>query len=138
MGIGKAGATGGDARGMASQVLSSAYNYDQGTVLFKPTLTHGAQTFRLDKAGAMAYFVGGDPAYANDNGFALKQWVNCEPKIVGVVTRGDMAVAMGNVHLTDVKGNQVKVDKTFGYVRGEDQNLKIVLHHSSLPYDPAK
>ena len=27
-----------------------------------------------------------------------------------------------------------KVDKTWGYVRGPEGNLRIVLHHSSLPY----
>jgi hypothetical protein len=26
------------------------------------------------------------------------------------------------------------VDKTWGYVRGPDGKLRIVLHHSSLPY----
>lgn len=136
--IGKVGATGGDASAVADKVLSTAYDYDQGTVLFKPTLTHGAQTFRLDKQGALAYFVGGDPEYSNDKGFALRQWTTCEPKIVGVVARGDMAVAMGNVYLTDAKGQKVMVDKTFGYVRGADGSLRIVLHHSSLPFDPAK
>ena len=123
---------------MASQVLSTAYNYDHGIVLFKPTLTHGAQTFRLDKAGALAYFVGGDPTYPDDRGFALKQWVRCEPRIVGVIADGNLAVAMGNVSFTDVKGNQVTVDKTFGYGRGADDRLRIILHHSSLPYAPSK
>lgn len=136
--IGKVGATGGDASAVADKVLSTAYDYDQGTVLFKPTLTHGAQTFRLDKQGALAYFVGGDPEYSNDSGFALKQWTTCEAKVVGVVARGDMAVAMGDVHLTDVKGQKVMVDKTFGYVRAADGSLRIVLHHSSLPFDPTK
>jgi hypothetical protein len=45
--------------------------YDNGTVLFKPTLTFGDQTFRLDKEGAAAYFIGGNPKYPNDTGFAL-------------------------------------------------------------------
>ena len=136
--IGKEGASGGDAKAKASEVLSSAYGYDDGPVLFKPTLTHGAQTFRLERAGALAYFVGGDPAYPDDTGFALKQWVRCEPKVVGVLADGEMALAMGNVALTDVNGNQVRVDKTFGYRRSPDGGLRIVLHHSSLPYAPGK
>ncbi len=136
--IGRVGATGGDARAAATQVLSSAYDYDQGTVLFKPTLTFGAQTFRMSKAGALAYFVGGDPAYPDDHGFALKQWVKCQPAVVDVVASGDMAVAMGNVHLEDHRGNTVTVDKTFGYRRGDDGTLRIVLHHSSLPYTPPR
>jgi len=136
--IGKEGASGGDAKAMASKVLSTAYAYDEGPVLFKPTLTHGPQTFRLTKDGALAYFVGGDPAYPDDSGFALKQWVRCEPEVKGVVAAGDMALAMGNVELTDVNGKQVKVDKSFGYRRDKAGALRIVLHHSSLPYTPSK
>ena len=119
-------------------MLSKAYDYDTGTVLFKPTLTFGAQTFRTTKQGALAYFVGGDSSYPDDSGFALKQWVKCEATIIGVVVHGDMALAMGNVHLEDAKGNKVTVDKSFGYLRGDDGSLRIVLHHSSLPYVPAK
>ena len=129
---------GGDPVELANKVLSTAYNYDAGVVLFKPTLTSAPQTFRLDKAGALAYFVGGDPVYPNDTGFARKAFSACEAKVVGVVAQGDMAVAMGNVYLTDAEGKQVIVDKTFGYLRGSDGNLRIVLHHSSLPYTPSK
>lgn len=136
--IGHLGATGGDAKATATAVLSRAYDYDAGTVLFKPTLAFGAQTFRTTKQGALAYFVGGDSSYPDDAGFALKHWVKCEPKIVGVVVHGDMALAMGNVYFEDAKGNKVMVDKSFGYLRRDDGSLRIVLHHSSLPYLPAK
>ena len=136
--IGYLGATGGNARATATDVLSEAYDYDTGTVLFKPTLTFGAQTFRTTKRGALAYFVGGDSSYPDDSGFALKHWVKCEPKVIGVVVHGDMAIAMGNVYLEDAKGNKVTVDKSFGYLRHDDGALRIVLHHSSLPYVPAK
>lgn len=136
--IGKTGASGGDAKALANQVLSTAYNYDNGTVLFKPTLTHGAQTFRNTKDGALAYFVGGDPNYPDDKGFALKTWTKCSHAIKDVVTDGNMAIAMGNVHLENANGDKVMVDKTFGYLRHKDGSLKIVLHHSSLPYTPAK
>jgi hypothetical protein len=47
-------------------VLSSAYNYDSGKVFFKPTLAFGDQTFRNDKKGVLAYFIGGDPDYPKD------------------------------------------------------------------------
>lgn len=36
--------------------------------------------------------------------------------------------------IIDSQGNRTTVDKTRGYVRGPDGNLRIVLHHSSLPY----
>lgn len=134
--IASTGQAGGDAKALASRILSSAYGYDDGPVLFKPTLTHGAQTFRMDKRGALAYFVGGDASYPDDDGFALKGWTSCRPEIKGWVHDGDMAIAMGNVHIENKQGQKVMVDKTFGYKRDPAGNLKIVLHHSSLPYSP--
>ncbi len=61
--LGESGRKGGDSKAVATHILSTAYDYDNGTVLFKPTLTHGAQTFRMDKKGALAYFFGGDKDY---------------------------------------------------------------------------
>lgn len=124
------------AKTMANQVLDAAYAYDMGPVLFKPTLTFAPQTFRKTRDGALAYFVGGDPAYASDTGFALKNWRRCEGKNYTIVSTGNSAVAMGNVSFWNAKGEMTMVDKTFGYVRGPDGKLRIYLHHSSLPYKP--
>jgi len=108
--------------------------YGMGPVLFKPTLTVAPQTFRTTRDGALAYFVGGDRAYPNDGGFALKHWRRFQIDNAGIVVTGNSAISMGNVTLWDDKGNMTKVDKTWGYVRGGDGKLRIVLHHSSLPY----
>jgi len=124
-----------DPAATAKAVLESAYNYAAAPVLFKPTLTSGKQTFRFDEEGALAYFVGGNPAYADDKGFARKGWKTCRPEVREVYIHGGVALAMGNVSMSDGKGGDVMVDKTFGYVRAGD-SLKIVLHHSSLPYSP--
>jgi hypothetical protein len=43
---------------------------------------------------------------------------------------------MGWVSFTDKYNTVVKVDKTFGYAKDQNGNLKIVLHHSSLPFTP--
>jgi hypothetical protein len=51
------------AKALAEKVIDQAYGYQMGTVLFKPTLTTAPQTFRTTRAGALAYFVGGDPAF---------------------------------------------------------------------------
>ena len=42
---------------------------------------------------------------------------------------------MGWVTLTDKDGGTVKVDKSWGYKKATDGTLKIILHHSSLPYE---
>ena len=122
------------AKALAERVLDSAYAYDLGPVLFKPTLTLAPQTFRTTRAGALAYFVGGDSNFPNDSGFALRGWQRVEIENAGIVISGNTATSMGNVHFFDANGNRTTVDKTWGYVRGPDGSLRIVLHHSSLPY----
>ena len=120
----------------AENVLSKAYGYNMGPVLFKPTLTTGDQVFRTTRDGALAYFVGGNKAYPNDKGFALNGWKSFEYKNAAVFINGDMALTMGNVMLTDSNGKVTKVDKTWGFKKDEKGQLRIVLHHSSLPYNP--
>ena len=41
---------------------------------------------------------------------------------------------MGNVDLTDSSGKLTTVDKTWAFVREPDGEIRIVLHHSSLPF----
>lgn len=96
----------------ASAVLDSAYGYGDGPVLFKPTLAGGEQTFRLNKAGALAYFVGHNPAYPADSGFALKNWKSYRYDNAAVYINGNMALTMGTVHLVDSDNKAVDVDKT--------------------------
>lgn len=129
---------GGDYKKIASDIIDAAYNYQNGIVLFKPTLATGEQTFRMDKEGALAYFVGGNASYKDDSGFALKGWRKCESRPKGIVLSGDTALSMGNVHIWDKDGKETVVDKTWGYKMGDEGDLRIVLHHSSLPYKPAK
>lgn len=140
--IGKTQEEGGDYKSLAEQVLTEAYNYDHGKVFFKPTLAYGDQTFRNDKKGALAYFVGGDPAYPNDKGFALKPWVkarydNAGEKNEGIQIYGSVAITMGNVWVTDKEGNEVMVDKTWVFKKGKDGKLRIIVHKSSLPFTPS-
>ncbi|MFC5708477.1 hypothetical protein [Aeromonas eucrenophila] len=122
------------AKATATQVLDSAYGYADGPVLFKPTLASGEQTFRLTKAGALAYFVGHDPAYPIDTGFALKNWKSYRYDNAAVYINGNMGLTMGTVHLVDRDNKEVDVDKTWGFRKGDDGKVRIVLHHSSLPY----
>lgn len=140
--IGKLKEEGGDYKAFAEQVLSDAYNYDNGKVFFKPTLAYGDQTFRNDKKGALAYFIGGDPDYPNDKGFALTPWVkarydNAGEKNEGIQIYGSVAITMGNVWVTGKDGKEVMVDKTWVFKKGKDGKLKIIVHKSALPFSPA-
>lgn len=121
---------------MASTVLDSAYGYAWGPVLFKPTLTEAPQTFRTTREGALAYFVGHNSSFPNDTGFALKHWRTFKIENAAIFIDDDIAMSIGNVHITDRDGKVTTVDKTWGYKRDKDGTLRIVLHHSSLPYNP--
>ena len=122
------------AKRVAEGVIDQAYGYNLGPVLFKPTLAAPPTTFRTTRDGALSYFVAGDPNYPGDTGFALKGWRSYEIENASILIEGDVALSMGNVRLTDSKGAITTVDKTWGYVRDDKGDLRIVLHHSSLPY----
>jgi hypothetical protein len=94
------------------------------------------QTFRPTKEGALAYFVGGNEKFPADTGFALKPWTKYEFENNAIHITADLALTMGKVRLTNDKGEVVEVDKTWGFKRDDAGTLRIVLHHSSLPYKP--
>lgn len=122
------------AQALAEKVIDAAYGYQMGAVLFKPTLTVAPQTFRTTREGALSYFVGGHASFPKDTGFALKGWKQCQAKNAAVFITGDSASTIGNVIMTDKDGKVTTVDKTWKYVKDDAGNLRIVLHHSSLPY----
>jgi hypothetical protein len=122
---------------LAKQVLDSAYGYNLGPVLFKPTLTNGDHTFRTTYDGALSYFVGQNPRFMNDKGFAImRSWRSVENQTAAEFINGDTAMWMGIISIMDKDGNIQNVDKSFGYKKDKDGNLRIVLHHSSVPYTP--
>jgi hypothetical protein len=63
----------GDYKAAATEHINKFYHYQEGSVLFKPTLASQKQ-FRTDFEGALSYFVGGNENYPEDHGFAIKPW----------------------------------------------------------------
>ncbi|UTW60450.1 MULTISPECIES: phosphoribosyl-AMP cyclohydrolase [Kordiimonas] len=124
------------ARALANDVLDAAYGYNLGPVLFKPTLASGEKTFRPTKEGALAYFVGHDENFPLDGGFGIKGWREVVSETSASFIEGDVGMWMGWVTFTDKDGNVTKVDKSWGYKKDEEGTLRIVHHHSSLPYQP--
>ena len=124
------------ATAVANEALDTAYGYNLGPVLFKPTLASGEQTFRPTRDGALAYFVGHSDDYPLDGGFGIKGWRKVESETAASYINGDVAMWMGWVTFTDKNGDITKVDKSWGYQRDADGALRIIHHHSSLPYQP--
>ena len=115
----------------AQSTLDRLYGYDLGTVLFKPTLASN-EPFRGTEKEALSYFVTG--SISEDKGFALAPYNNVRFENEGIITHCDTAISMGEYFFTKTDGSEIKVEYTLGYVRDENGDLKINLHHSSLPY----
>ena len=122
------------AKEIAGGLLESLYGFEFGPILFKPTLSGGAQTFRTDRTGTLSYFIGHNPDYPQDGGYGLKYWRDVSSGNGAFFIEGAIALWMGWMLFTDKHGDTVKVDKSFGYRHAADGSLKLVLHHSALPY----
>lgn len=130
--IGKTFTDEGDFKAAADEHIKKFYAYGpDATVLFKPTLTSDDQ-FRETFDEAMSYFIGTEGT--EDKGFAIKPWTAVRWENNGTIVDSDSAMAMGNYYFTDTDGNDTKVEYSFGYVRDENGDLKINLHHSSVPF----
>ena len=123
------------ARKVAGNMLDNLYGFDLGQVLFKPTLSGGNQTFRPTKEGALSYYTGQNSVYPNDVGFGVMSWREFSSNTSAIFIDGTVAMWMGSFSLTNKDGQVTKVEKSWGYKLDDDGNLKIMLHHSSLPYE---
>ena len=132
--IAAAHSTGGDFVGIATNHVNTLYAYQMGPVLFKPTLA-AVDQFRPTFETALSYFVASNGACPEDKGFAIKGWTNVRFDNSDVIIDGNTALAMGNYFFTDPDGSEVKVEYTFGYIQDDDGDLRIQLHHSSMPAD---
>ena len=113
--------------------LNSLYDFENNDVLFNPTKASEDQ-FRPNFQMALSYFLGGSQSYCSeDEGFAMKPWLDVKFVNSGFIIENERAIAMGNYFFTDSSGAVVKVEYTFGY-KLRNGHLLIDLHHSSLPF----
>merc|ERR1711871_617657 len=74
-----------------------------------------------------------------DAGFAInggKGWKSVTFRNHNIAYNGATAQAMGDYVFVDATtGDNVRVEYTFAYKRCEDGNVRISLHHSSVPYE---
>lgn len=130
--IATAHTNGGNYVDIATQHVEQLYAYGLSEVLFKPTMASIDQ-FRPTFESALSYFVASNGVCEEDSGFAIKGWAAVRFENSGIIINASNAIAMGNYFFTDKDGAETKVEYTFGYIRDSSSNLRIVLHHSSLP-----
>lgn len=108
-------------------------NYDfENQVLFKPTKAKDIQ-FRNDLESAISYFIGGSNRKCEEDlGFALSKWIDIKFENSDIIINDHIAHAMGNYTFKS-QTSEVKVEYSFSY-KSYDTGLKIILHHSSIPY----
>lgn len=122
-----------DFEAVARDHVETLYAYGLTPVLFKPTLA-AEQQFRSTFDEALSYFVATNGECPEDGGFAIKGWTAVRFDNVDILTHGKSAVAMGNYFFTTPEGEEVKVEYSFGYLLDDDGQVRINLHHSSMPY----
>lgn len=125
----------GDVEDLAEEIARTAYAFELGPILFKPTLA-SIIPFRPDLEGTVSYFVGANEAFTEDKGFALRPWSNVRFDNDTVKFRENIAIAMGHYYFTGPDGSETKVEYTKGYVKMDDGRVLIFLQDSSLPYTP--
>lgn len=147
--IGKVKTEGGDYVREALEHIQALYDYEDGQVLFKPTLA-STVPHRPTIGGALSYFVGYASAkrflstlseaeqaalkvYEEDGGFATKPWTRVRFENEGMVLYGTTAIAMGNYFFTDLEGRETKVHYTLGFVKRGDY-IRIYVQESNLPF----
>ena len=119
---------------LISELLHKIYAFDHCDVLFKPTLARYHQ-FRSTKEEFISYFLGQNKVCDEDNGFAIKNWKSIKFEHYKIVALNEYLLSMGNYYFIDEKNKSLKVEYTFGFIRVGDDELRINLHHSSLPYN---
>ena len=124
--------SGGDYVEIARTHVETLYAYGLTPVLFKPTLA-AIEPFRPTFDGALSYFVASNNVCPEDKGFAIKGWTNVRFENTDIIVQEATALAMGNYYFTSPDGDEVKVEYTFGYIVDPSGNLRIQLHHSSMP-----
>lgn len=128
--IGRCYADGGDYRGLARARLSELYGFAFAATVFKPTLATQV-AFRTDLEMALSYFVGG--AIAEDKGFALHCWDSVDFGCQHITCGVGLALAAGHYYFANGDA-KVKAEFSFVYACDSEDRLRIILHHSSLPY----
>ena len=119
---------------MTEEFLDKLYLFENGKILFKPTKAKEKQ-FRTNKTEFMSYFIGYNKVSNEDKGFVLEPWKKVYFQNFDIISFKDIIISMGNYFFINYKNEKIKAEYSFGYTFDINKNLKIIFHHSSLPYN---
>ena len=119
---------------ITEEFLDKLYFFEKGKILFKPTKAKKKQ-FRSNKAEFTSYFIGHNRVTEEDKGFVLEPWKEVYFQNFDIISFKEIVVSMGNYFFTSYQNEKIKAEYTFGYTFDAYRKLKIIFHHSSLPYD---
>ena len=86
------------------ELLNNVYAFNQGEVIFKPTLAKHNQ-FRSTKDEFISYFLGQNKVCKEDSGFAIKSWESIKFENYKIIEYNNYLLSMGNYYFEDEKKN---------------------------------
>lgn len=126
----------------AAQLLDELYDFSAG-IAFKPTFAQAPNQIRTDKLSTLSYFIGASlsgSTITTDHGFALKPWAKVTFAESARMLRQECAISSGCYFFhSSAKARPRVAEYTFVYhMDPQRSGLKIIAHHSSLPYDQTR
>ena len=131
--IGRAYKKNEDLENLIFKLLHDVYAFNHSDVLFKPTLAKHNQ-FRSTKEEFVSYFLGQNNVCKEDSGFAIKNWKSIKFENYKIIECSNYLLSMGNYYFEDDTDQLLKVEYTFGFIKINKNELRINLHHSSIPF----
>ncbi|MBT8190887.1 MAG: phosphoribosyl-AMP cyclohydrolase [Bacteroidia bacterium] len=122
----------GDYKYIAQNHVEKYYGFDDGKVLFKASNSNDLP-FRSTYEGALSYYIGNNPSYPDDNGFALADWVNVNWKNAGIINDEKIAIAIGQSVYKDANGDEYIKNYTMCFKKDMNDRLMLIAHKSSSP-----
>ena len=118
---------------LTNSMIEELYKFSDEEIIFKPTLAK-EKNFRFRVDEVLSYFLGNNKNFPEDKGFAIKEWKDIKFKNLKIKQIGNIVISVGLYTFVDKKNTKLKVEYTFIYEKDKTDNLKIILHHSSIPF----
>ena len=118
---------------LTKSMIEELYKFDHDEIIFKPTLAQETN-FRFSSEEVLSYFLGNNKNFPEDEGFAIKEWTNIIFNNLKIKKIGNLIISVGLYYFVDKNNTKLKVEYTFVYESDKREELKIILHHSSIPF----